>query len=592
MQGKSAAASHSDSYLSNLREATREFIIAWYGVLYEAHRQSSENDVCLAKQHYHRLSPEQAQAKVLLAAETLRKTVSGPILERQYPDLAQMLRDADNIVDRGNIGVDEQFCLSIDEATKMLDRAKYCLTMFDRQLVSILHHSRRNSDYQVREHCTIPGCQSQAISERVSQMRKVADGHVDPTFWKKQRKFGPAGGPDELVLTTEGDLRSFVVGAQVTPKEAEYLIALSNAGGAVYLDDKDPNSAKVFRTEFGKKYYDSLVWGKLKSRDYVAAIPPEFHYHGYVKQGEGVKLTSKGEAAVRAGREEQDRLLERVRRVHGGERTSSMKRTAALDLNKLLASTVQVMRRQVAVWLALLNEADEGDTTCVSSVEGEYKRWSADAIQDKVQQAVETLYNLLQMWQRLPQEQLPSPAKSLLKGLHQFSDMIAVTVQKALDAQPDRYCINVAETTKLAESAKKLQKYSERLPQHLARQDAIPQQKMAAVQKKALIWARLREAEVKTAAMTDTDVHAEVAKIKKVLRMKETKAQRAYQQEKDACFAQFGSTDVEQAARSCGMSRVKTVLSKKLTLARDEYQQRLDDLRARAGEWADLVPVK
>lgn len=407
-QVHTAAASHSDSYLLNLREATRKFIIAWYGVLYEAHRQSPENDVCLAKQHYHRLSPEQAQAKVLRAAETLRKAISGLIRTQNHPDLAQVMRDADNIVDRGNIGMAGQFCFSIDEVTEMLDRAKYCLSMFDRQIKS--------------------------------------------------------------------------------------------------------------------------------------------------------------------------------------ERISTMKRTAATDLNKLLTSTAQVMRQHVTVWLALLNEAEqeEGDTVCVSNVEGEFKRWSADAIQDKVQQVVELLYNLLQLWKRSVQRQTAAPViVSLARELAKFRDLITVTVEKALDAQPDRYCINVAETKKLAEAAKKIQQYSERLIQYVGKQ------KTAAVQKKASIWARLREAEVKTAAMTDADVHAEVAKIKQVLRMKETRAQRNFQREKDACLAEHsGSMATEQATQLCGMSQAKTALKKKLTSARSEYQQRLDDLRARAGKWANLVPVK
>jgi len=128
---------------------------------------------------------------------------------------------------------------------------------------------------------------------------------VDPSLWRVQRKFGVAGGPDEIVLTDEGRICSFRIGAKVGQKEAEALLALNAQGGSGYLEE--PAGGARWKMTDLLLHWDMLVWGKLKKIGYVERIAPEPGVHG-----EMVKLTSKGMAAVEDGFAEQERLLSRI----------------------------------------------------------------------------------------------------------------------------------------------------------------------------------------------------------------------------------------------------------------------------------------
>lgn len=58
----------------------------------------------------------------------------------------------------------------------------------------------------------------------------------------------------------------------------------------------------------------------------------------------------------------------------------------------------------------------------------------------------------------------------------------------------------------------------------------------------------------------------------------------------DAAFRHFGSTDVEQAARNNALARADRDYGAAIEKAAQRLRDRLDDIRSRAGEWADLVP--
>lgn len=91
--------------------------------------------------------------------------------------------------------------------------------------------------------------------------------------------------------------------------------------------------------------------------------------------------------------------------------------------------------------------------------------------------------------------------------------------------------------------------------------------------------------------MTDAQVLDGVARAKRAYKSAETKARREYAEEKKRVFAFFGSSDVERAARENALLRAESYLDAKLAAARITLINKLEALRAVAGEWADLVPV-
>lgn len=120
---------------------------------------------------------------------------------------------------------------------------------------------------------------------------------TDLALWTRQRVFGVAGGPDEIVLSAEGRTRAFAVGAQVRRGvTAEALEALAVAGGVALLVEHQ--GAKIVKTRLGM--YDQVAWGYLKSLGYVETFGAD-----------GVALTDAGRRAVDDGYAERESLLRR-----------------------------------------------------------------------------------------------------------------------------------------------------------------------------------------------------------------------------------------------------------------------------------------
>jgi len=134
---------------------------------------------------------------------------------------------------------------------------------------------------------------------------------LDSALWVVRPKFGAAGGPDEIVLSDEGNARAFSVGAQVRQgPAAEALEALYSVGGTGFLSVRV--GARLTPTAFGK--IDQLAWGRLRSLGYVESIVSEPGMHE-----SGVRLTEAGMTAVQNGLRERERFLYEVRgRVTAG----------------------------------------------------------------------------------------------------------------------------------------------------------------------------------------------------------------------------------------------------------------------------------
>lgn len=135
---------------------------------------------------------------------------------------------------------------------------------------------------------------------------------TDTALWTVRRRFGPAGGPDEVVLSDEGLERAFSVGAKVRRGScARALEALWSQEGEGDLSVRVPGSAKLSLTRLGR--FDQVVWGHLRALGYVVSIAPE----PGVRE-EGVRLTERGKQAAWAGIQERKSLLERCRKAAEG----------------------------------------------------------------------------------------------------------------------------------------------------------------------------------------------------------------------------------------------------------------------------------
>lgn len=127
---------------------------------------------------------------------------------------------------------------------------------------------------------------------------------TDTSLYTTRPAFGVAGGPAEIVLTEKGSDLAFAIGARVKPgsKLGPALLALhADTRGALSVRSA---GARVRPTDLLKRF-DMLVWGNLQARGYV-----ERWQDG---DGDGVRLTDAGRAAVQSGHEEQARLLARCR---------------------------------------------------------------------------------------------------------------------------------------------------------------------------------------------------------------------------------------------------------------------------------------
>lgn len=138
--------------------------------------------------------------------------------------------------------------------------------------------------------------------EETTTMREASK--TDPSLCVRRRVFGPAGGPDEIVLTDEGAERAFSVGAQIKRGlPAKALELLWSIGGEGQYSER--HGSKMTPTDLGR--IDQIAWGYLRSLGYVESVPPD-----------GIRLTDAGVSAVEWGHREQENLLQRCRRDFAG----------------------------------------------------------------------------------------------------------------------------------------------------------------------------------------------------------------------------------------------------------------------------------
>jgi len=89
---------------------------------------------------------------------------------------------------------------------------------------------------------------------------------------------------------------------------------------------------------------------------------------------------------------------------------------------------------------------------------------------------------------------------------------------------------------------------------------------------------------------TDHEVLMAVQTVKALHKRALTRAETTRKKSIDAAFQHFGSTDVEQAARSNTIQRAERAYGEAVAKAAQNLRTRLADIKTRAGEWADLVP--
>jgi hypothetical protein len=131
--------------------------------------------------------------------------------------------------------------------------------------------------------------------------------NTDPALWTARPVFGVAGGPVEIVLTEEGNMRAFSVGAAVRRNgPADALSALWSAHGEGHLSIRG-EGARIKRTELGR--FDQITWGYLRARGLVESFRDD--------QGDGVRLTEAGKRAAWDGHRARRHLLDRCRRAAG-----------------------------------------------------------------------------------------------------------------------------------------------------------------------------------------------------------------------------------------------------------------------------------
>lgn len=93
--------------------------------------------------------------------------------------------------------------------------------------------------------------------------------------------------------------------------------------------------------------------------------------------------------------------------------------------------------------------------------------------------------------------------------------------------------------------------------------------------------------------MTGAEVYKVIDNAKRALKTAETKARRYHKAAVDEAWRFFGNspaTDVERAAKHNAIKRADATLDADMADARIAYIDKIEKLRERAGEWADLVP--
>lgn len=96
---------------------------------------------------------------------------------------------------------------------------------------------------------------------------------------------------------------------------------------------------------------------------------------------------------------------------------------------------------------------------------------------------------------------------------------------------------------------------------------------------------------IRQAEMSDADVNKAVKSARTALKAAETKAQRELNKATQEAFEKYdGSVDVERSARENTIKRAQKAADDLMRKARESYNKKLDDLRSKAGQWAELVP--
>lgn len=95
--------------------------------------------------------------------------------------------------------------------------------------------------------------------------------------------------------------------------------------------------------------------------------------------------------------------------------------------------------------------------------------------------------------------------------------------------------------------------------------------------------------------MTDGEVLTEIERAKRVRNRLVRRAER--QRHVATCFewarwAGRRATDLDQAARQEALNDIDRICAAQILAAKAAYHARLCELRAKAGEWADLVPSR
>ena len=129
-------------------------------------------------------------------------------------------------------------------------------------------------------------------------------GHVDPRLYTVAPRFGVAGGPEWIRLTSAGVSRAYSVGARLREDRATYLCDLVAAGGSADLITRDGPRAR--RTAFGAAHGDMVIWYALHTRGMV-------EHHGR----DGWCVTKAGMEAHERGMVACDDLIARVRHERG-----------------------------------------------------------------------------------------------------------------------------------------------------------------------------------------------------------------------------------------------------------------------------------
>jgi hypothetical protein len=128
---------------------------------------------------------------------------------------------------------------------------------------------------------------------------------TDPALYDVRSCFGPAGGPDQVVLSPEGEALAFRLGTGLSRRCAAALLALSS----------DPTG--LLCTKAGSRFSPTDLCRRFSALDWTPLARLGLVESFFSAAGDGVRLTLAGRDAVQRGREEQARLLERCRHAAG-----------------------------------------------------------------------------------------------------------------------------------------------------------------------------------------------------------------------------------------------------------------------------------